>query len=170
MATTKEMLDEAELAKSYITNSDMSDDSKRTYLRLINITTEATNGISPEQKIQKMTEAILLLAASQAKYIVSMDEKIDRAVQKANLKQCQACRAMKHAVEVEKREEQERMIESWKQANGYYDRPEQEGVATWADTLKTILTKPYLYIFMTLAIISPYGVQIVEKILQFHGK
>jgi len=80
MATTKEMLDEAELAKSYITNSDMSDDSKRTYLRLINITTEATNGISPEQKIQKMTEAILLLAASQAKYIVSMDEKIDKAV------------------------------------------------------------------------------------------
>ena len=80
MATTKEMLDEAELAKSYITNSDMSDDSKRTYLRLINITTEATNGISPEQKIQKMTEAILLLAASQAKYIVSMDEKIDKVV------------------------------------------------------------------------------------------
>lgn len=51
MATTKEMLDEAELAKSYVAGSDMSDDSKRTYLRLINITTEATNGISPEQKI-----------------------------------------------------------------------------------------------------------------------
>lgn len=58
MATTKDMLDDAELAKSYITNSSMSDDYKKTYIKLINLTTLATNGISPEEKIQKMTEAI----------------------------------------------------------------------------------------------------------------
>lgn len=64
MAATKEMLDEADIAKTYVVNSDMTDDQKHTYLKLIHITTEATNGISPEEKIQKMTEAILLLVAS----------------------------------------------------------------------------------------------------------
>ena len=84
MAITKEMFDEAELAKGYITNSDLAEDQKLTYLRLINITAEATNGISPEQKIQKMTEAILLLAAAQAKYIIGLDDKINMAAARAN--------------------------------------------------------------------------------------
>jgi len=48
MPTTKVMLDDAELAKNYIINSDLSDEYKRTYLRLLNISTMATNGITPE--------------------------------------------------------------------------------------------------------------------------
>lgn len=51
MALTKEITDDAELAKIYITNSTMSDDYKKVYLKLIGITTLATNGISPEEKI-----------------------------------------------------------------------------------------------------------------------
>jgi hypothetical protein len=58
MATTKVIFDDAELAKSYITNSKLSDEYKRLYLRLINLSTLATNGISPEEKIQRMTECI----------------------------------------------------------------------------------------------------------------
>ena len=84
MAITKEMFDEAELAKGYITNSDLAEDQKLTYLRLINITAEATNGIPPEQKIQKMTEAIQLLAITQGMYMVNIEKTIDDAVQKAN--------------------------------------------------------------------------------------
>ena len=171
MATTKEMLDEAELAKSYITGSDLSDDQKRTYLRLINITTEATNGITPEQKIQKMTEAILLLSAAQAKYVIGLDNRIDEAVRKANTRQCHDCKAMKHANDVEEKKRQEELIEQWKKANGYYDRPaESDKAQSWMDTVKTILTKPYIYIFLTLSLISPYGVQIIDKILQLCGK
>lgn len=171
MATTKEMLDEAELAKSYIAASDISDDQKRTYLRLINITTEATNGISPEQKIQKMTEAILLLAASQAKYIISMDEKIDRAVAKANRAQCRDCKAMKHVEEVEEQKKHEELIEEWKRANGYLDRPDgADRAKTWSDTVKTALTKPYIYIVIALSMLSPYGVQIIDRLLQIYGK
>ena len=54
----QEIVDDAELAKSYITSSSMSDDYKKAYIKLLNITTMATNGLSPEDKIQKMTEAI----------------------------------------------------------------------------------------------------------------
>lgn len=58
MSTSKIILDDAELAKSYITNSTLSDEYKRLYIRLINLSTLATNGISPDEKIQKMTECI----------------------------------------------------------------------------------------------------------------
>ena len=84
MATTKDMIDDAELAKSYITNSEMSDDYKRTYIKLINLSTLATNGISPEEKIQRMTECIQLLAITQGMFMAGINEKIDSAVQKAN--------------------------------------------------------------------------------------
>lgn len=104
MAATKEMLDEADIAKTYVVNSDMTDDQKHTYLKLIHITTEATNGISPEEKIQKMTEAILLLVASQIKHEITLDERISNSVQKANRHQCTECKAMAHACEAEEKE------------------------------------------------------------------
>jgi hypothetical protein len=46
MSTEKDMINESELAKSYIVGSNMTEDQKRTYLRLISIATESTNGIS----------------------------------------------------------------------------------------------------------------------------
>lgn len=101
MSTPKEALDDAELAKSYITNSCLSDDYKRTYLRLINISTLATNGISVDEKIQKMTECIQLLAITQGMYLANIDEKIDTAIVKANSKKCQDCKAMTYANEIE---------------------------------------------------------------------
>ena len=73
-------MDESELAKSYISNSDFDDDYKKQLLRLINTTTLTTNGISPEQKIQKMTEAIHLLAVSQVTFITKIDEKIEKSI------------------------------------------------------------------------------------------
>jgi len=78
---------------------------------------------------------------------------------------------MKHAEEVEEQKKHDQLIEAWKKANGFYEKQEShEQSGTWSDTVKTILTKPYLYIFLTLALISPYGVQIVEKLIQFYGK
>lgn len=73
-------MDESELAKSYISNSDFDDDYKKQLLRLINTTTLTTNGISPEEKIQKMTEAIHLLAVSQVTFITKIDEKIEKSI------------------------------------------------------------------------------------------
>jgi len=60
----KEIVEDAELAKSYVTGSDLDDDCKKSLLRLINISTLATNGLSVEEKIQKITEAIHGLVVS----------------------------------------------------------------------------------------------------------
>lgn len=116
-----------------------------------------------------MTEAILLLAVSQVKNTVCLDEKISRAVQQANSRQCETCKAMKHANDIEEREEREKLINEWKTANGYADRDDSFGMS-WSDVIKTVLTKPYFYVLLGLALISPYGVQIVDRIVQIYAK
>jgi len=58
MALSQEIYDSTELAKAQVANSDLSDDYKASLLKLLNIAAVATNGIKPEEKIQKMTEAI----------------------------------------------------------------------------------------------------------------
>jgi len=55
---TKEIQEEAEFAKNHLMNSTLNDRCKKSLLRLINTATLATNGISTEEKIQKITEAI----------------------------------------------------------------------------------------------------------------
>lgn len=114
-----------------------------------------------------MTEAILLSAAAQAKHIISMDEKIELAVAKANKAQCGGCKAMKHAEAEEEKARHEKIIEQWKRSNGYSEG--ERGPGSWMDALKTALVKPYLYIVIALALVSPYGVQMFEKLLQFYA-
>lgn len=113
MSTTKAILDDAELAKSYITNSTLSDEYKRAYLRLINVSTLATNGITPEEKIQKMTECIQLLAVTQGMYLANIDHKIEKAIEKANTRQCENCKAMKHANDVEQEQHDKELLQSY---------------------------------------------------------
>ena len=162
----QEIVDDAELAKSYITSSSMSDDYKKAYIKLLNITTMATNGLSPEDKIQKMTEAIQLLAITQGMYMVNIEKTIDDAVQKANQKQCAACKAMKHANDVEEEEKNRKLIEDWKAANGIVDKKDEEAVDGWTRFLKQLLLKPYVYVVASILAISPYGLEIIRMIMQ----
>ena len=162
----QQIVDDAELAKSYITSSSMSDDYKKAYIKLLDITTMATNGLSPEDKIQKMTEAIQLLAITQGMYMVNIEKTIDDAVQKANQKQCESCKAMKHAMEVEEEEKNRKLIEDWKAANGIVDKKDEEAVDGWIVFLKKLLLKPYVYVVASILAISPYGLEIIRMIMQ----
>ena len=170
MATTKEALDDAELVKSYITNSELSDDYKRTYLRLINISTLATNGISVDEKIQKMTECIQLLAVTQGMYLANIDQKIDTAIDRANRKQCQECKAMAHAVDVEHEKHDRQILEQYKEQLGLNNKAATPVEKTWSDVFKEVLSKPYIYIIGCLLAISPYGAEIIKTILEFFEK
>ena len=175
MSTTKAILDDAELAKSYITNSTLSDEYKRLYLRLINISTMATNGISPEEKIQKMTECIQLLAVTQGMYLANIDHKIEKAIEKANVKQCENCKAMEHAVKFEQEQHDKELVKRYFGQVGFqeneYDNDTQENEnLSWQNVIKTILLKPYIYVVASLMVISPYGVDIVKTICQFFVK
>ena len=170
MATTKEALDDAELVKSYVTNSGLSDDYKRTYLRLINISTLATNGISVDEKIQKMTECIQLLAVTQGMYLANIDQKIDTAIDRANRKQCQECKAMAHAVDVEQEKHDRQILEQYKEQLGLNNKVATSVEKTWSDVFKEVLSKPYIYMLGCLLAISPYGVEIIKTILEFFEK
>ena len=170
MATTKAALDDAELVKSYITNSELSDDYKRTYLRLINISTLATNGISVDEKIQTMTECIQLLAVTQGMYLANIDQKIDTAIDRANRKQCQECKAMAHAVDVEQEKHDRQILEQYKEQLGLNNKAATSVEKTWSDVFKEVLSKPYIYVIGCLLAISPYGVEIIKIILEFFKK
>ena len=170
MATTKEALDDAELAKSYITNSGLSDDYKRTYLRLINISTLATNGISVDEKIQKMTECIQLLAVTQGMYLANIDQKIDTAIDRANRKQCQECKAMAHAVDVEQEKHDRQILEQYKEQLGLNNKAATSVEKTWSAVFKEVVSKPYIYVIGCILAISPYGVEIIKTILEFFEK
>ena len=163
MSTTKDMLDDAEFAKSRIANSNMSDDYKRLYFKLISLTTMATNGISPEEKIQKMTEAIQLLAVTQSMFVTEVDTKINVSVQKANRSQCLSCKAMKYVEDMEEKEEHQRILDEYKQTLGIDDS--QTGVVnredTWSGVIKKVITMPYPYIAIAVLGFSPYGSSII---------
>lgn len=180
MALSQEIEDESELAKSYVANSDLDDDYKKTLLRLINISTLTTNGISPEEKIQKMTEAIHLLAITQVSFITKVDEKVQSSIQKANIKQCQICKAMKHANEVEEEEKWQAKLAEYKQKMGITEDTESKNESknketgknlniSIVDTIKQIFLKPYAWIFASILVFSPYGTEILKLIFQFFG-
>ena len=176
------MLDDAELAKNYVTNSNLSEDYKRIYLRLINISTMATNGITPDEKIQKMTECIQLLAVTQGLYLANIDNKIEQAISKANTKQCQNCKAMKHAETVEEELKQKKLLEDYMKKLGIktpkadgatddgHDETEEKAPIFWSDTIKQILVKPYIWIVLGLMMISPYSIEIVKVLCQYFAK
>ena len=80
---------------------------------MFNISREATNGITPEEKIQKMTEAIALLATTQVGYMIEIQNRINDKILNANKEQCKECIAMKHAKEVEKEKQEEERFEEY---------------------------------------------------------
>lgn len=51
MALSKEILEETEFAKNSLMQSNLDDKCKKSLLRLLNISTLATNGISLEEKV-----------------------------------------------------------------------------------------------------------------------
>lgn len=164
---SKEVLEEAEFAKSHLMNSTLDDRCKKSLLRLLNTATLATNGISTEEKIQKITEAIQGLVLSQITFL----DAVDRKIQIANKEQCKNCKAMAHANDVEREEAKKKLIEDWKTANGISDEDISKGKAKdsgpWLETLKKLIVQPSVWIFLTVLTVSPYGVDIVKAILNF---
>lgn len=170
MAISKEILEETEFAKNHLLQSNLDDKCKKSLLRLINISTLATNGISLEEKVQKVTEAICGMVLSQITFLDSVDKKIENA----NKEQCNSCKAMKLALDVEEQKKQEEIINAWKEANGYKEPKDNSNVESSSMTIvgvvKTILVKPWAWLFGSLLVFSPYGVQIVNALLDFFSK
>lgn len=166
MAISKEILEETEFAKSQLMHSALDEKCKRSLHRLIDISTTATNGLSLEEKVQKVTEAICTMVLSQITFLDSIDKRIE----KSNKEQCASCKAMKLANDVEEQKKQEEIINAWKEANGINDKDAKDSTHSLYETLKTVLVKPWAWVFASLLIFSPYCVQIVNAILNFFQK
>ena len=167
MALSKEILEEPELAKNHLMNSSLDDRCKKSLLRLLNTTTLATNGLSVEEKIQKITESIHGLILSQITFLDTVDKKIETA----NKAQCVSCKAMRHANEVEEEKEHQKIIEQWKEANGIADKnADDDSADSWPSVIRKILLKPYPYVVLGVLVISPYGVDIVKMLLETFAK
>ena len=162
MALSKEIEEEVEFAKNNLMSSSLDDRCKKSLLRLLNTATLATNGLSVEEKIQKITEAIFGLVISQLTFLDTVDKKIENA----NKAQCIGCKAMKHAMEVEEEEKNRKLIEEWKAANGIVDKKDEEAEDGWTRFLKQLLLKPYVYVVASILAISPYSIDIIRMIMQ----
>lgn len=169
MALSKEIEEDTEFAKNHLMQSSLNEKCKKSLLRLLNTSTLATNGISIEEKVQKITEAILGMVISQITFLDSVDKKIETS----NKEQCKKCKAMKLANNVEEQKKKDEIIEAWKQANGIKDNSSSSNVdmskMSIIDTAKTVLTKPWAWIFGSILVFSPYGVDIINAFLNFFG-
>lgn len=168
MAFSKETIEVAEYAKSKLMQSKLDDKCKESLHKLLTVSTIATNGISLEEKVQKITEAIFGMVVTQITFL----DQIDKKIENANKEQCKECKAMKLALDTEEEKKHEEIINAWKEANGYKDpsKDTDPSSLTIAGAIKTILVKPWAWIFGCIIVFSPYGVQIVNSILQFFSK
>ena len=149
--------EDVEFAKNHLMQSNFDESFKKRLLKLLKSSKAATNGISLEEKVQNTTESIFGMIVSQIAFLDSIDKKID----KANKEQCTTCKAMKLANEVEEQKKREEIINAWKDANGYKEpekAQEQPSNMSIYDIIKTILVKPYAWVFGSILVFSPYGV------------
>ena len=150
--------------------SSLDEQCKKQLLTLLDVSTEATNGISLEEKVQRITETIQGMVVSQITFLDSLDKKIANA----NQEQCDNCKAMKLANEIEEQKHKEEIINAWKEANGIKDKVSTPVIDTTklnvADTVKMVLLKPYCWIFGTIVAFSPYGVDMLNAILKFFSR
>ena len=78
MSMKPNILSEAELAKTTVLNSPLDADTKRNLVMLITKSATATNGITPEEKIQSLTECMASLASALAMYMSKSDTRIEQ--------------------------------------------------------------------------------------------
>lgn len=168
MALSKETIEATEFAKSQLMNSDLDETVKKQLHNLLTVSMMATNGISVEEKIQKITECISDLVILQCTFLHTVDKKIALA----NKEQCKSCKAMQHTLDDEEQKEKDEIIEAWKVANGIDTTTEKaqlkvEYSDSWMDIIKLLLLKPYIWIFGAIVTISPYGVDVINALLAF---
>ena len=175
MAISQEMINQAELAKAKIVNSGyLDDDSKKNLLNIVAITTQATNGISPEEKIQKMTESVLMLTISQVQMAATMPKQIQdniiKTMEAYDDQRCKTCRAMLHVDKCEKEESIKDKVDEMKEIGGMKKKKEIGDDPPWPVVVKQMLMKPYPWILASLMVFSPYGVEILKTLGQIFGK
>ena len=88
---------------------------------------------------------------------------------------------MKHANDVEEEEKWKEKLSEYKHKMGITDdndskntqKSDENSIQTnisILDTIKQICLKPYAWIFASVLVFSPYGIEILKTLIQFFGK
>lgn len=157
------------LAKIAAAN-DLDKDYKNQLSEMIALTSMATNGISQDEKIQKMTEAMHSLTISQIDFMTTINTKLKNsleesskklenlitttqqtlqaAIENATLAHCKTCKAMEHAEEIEREKEYTKLIQemglSPKDSTTPTDKTADNStseLSSWSECLRKTLSK-----------------------------
>lgn len=175
------ILSEAELAKTTVLNSPLDADTKRNLVTLISKSAMATNGITPEEKIQSLTECMASLASALAMYMSNADGRIEKL---ENLYKEE--HPTGKLEQLKKREHELYEVEEYRNMSGilpnikisgecisdilkgtkkYIDDRIEDSNDKFVDKLFKLLEKPYVWLFGIAAVCSPFAVDILNAIL-----
>lgn len=175
------ILSEAELAKTTVLNSPLDADTKRNLVTLISNSAMATNGITPEEKIQSLTECMASLASALAMYMSKADGRIEKL---ENLYKNE--HPTGKLEQLKKREHELFEVEEYRNMSGilpnikisgecisdilkgtkkYIDDRIDDSSNKFIDKLFKLLEKPYVWLFGTAAVCSPFAVDILNTVL-----
>lgn len=164
MAVPLQIMTNHEVAKTKImTDQHMSEEYKQQLISALTVAELATNGISTDDKIQKIAEAIHGMLCSQS----TMYNDIIKAVAELNVKQCKDCKAMKYVSDEEDKKLRDEQIQKMLEANGGNKQEADLKDSSWKELLKQLLMKPYIYMVLCVFAISPYGASIINAILAY---
>lgn len=194
MALTQDIWNQAAVARAKIASAEgLDDDYKERLFEIISLTTSATNGISPEEKIQKLTEAMHSMTISQVEFIThinkiisktledsledhsnkiremiaSTNQTIQTSIANATLSHCKTCKAMEHAEEVEKENARNKIIEELGGKKTEETPPPTkkiDWVEFWQKSLVQVLLQPWLWLVLAVSALSPHGVNLINAL------
>lgn len=178
MSMNVNVVSEAELAKTTVINSPLDADTKRNLVTLISKSAMATNGITPEEKIQSLTECMASLASALAIYMSNADSRIEKL---ENLyKEEHPAGKLE---QLKKREHELFEVEEYRNMSGilpnikisgecitdilkgtknYIDETLKDSTNNITDKIFKLLEKPYVWLFGTAAVCSPFAVDILN--------
>jgi len=166
MAVSDNISEDTEFAKTKIMQMQVDEKCKKTLISLLSNAAAATNGISLEQKVQKITESIVGLVISQIAFLDSVEKKIKIS----NDEKCAGCKAMKLANDIEEEKKKEQIINAWKESNGIKDSDIDASKMSVGQILKVAVVKPYIWFAVAALGFSPYCGDIIKALGSFFGK
>lgn len=171
MSINSDLLSDLELAKTYIANSNETDQYKRSMLRILNISVLSTNGLSPEEKIQKMSEALFSLIVTQVMFISKIDDRIDSRIEKTNTEkyddQCKTYDTLARLSNLEQHNKDQLVKDEQCPED---NKPLSPPSAAPLGIIRELIANPFCWLFMTVAVFSPYMSELLKQILSFFSK
>lgn len=135
---------EFDLAQSHVSNNTtLSDAYKAQLFKLLNTTAEATNGLTVEQKIQRLTESVFSLVVAHTIFICHNDENIESIAKQQITRHENRCQNYSNIYSKDKADKT-----PWDLKN----------------FLKDLLLKPYPWVFLSVASFSPFFPQILDTL------